>query len=91
MRSRSATPNGSAMRLADLIQSLQKTDPLSEAYKTRACRAMSYPKQPMRLPDEIQPTLPAPYAENAFEAALKASGLMAIVEHLYPHETSQRQ
>lgn len=81
------------MRLADLIQSLQKTDLLSEAYKTRACISMSYPKQATRLTG-----LPAQLVEfdtdadeQEFEAALRSSGLLPIVEHLYPHETSQRQ
>jgi hypothetical protein len=81
-----------AMTLRDMITSLNKADILDETVKTRACLAMSYPKQQARL------TLPAQLEEfdhgadeQEFENALRASGLLPIVEHLYPHPTSQQQ
>lgn len=77
------------MRLGDLIQSLQKTDPLSEAYKTSACLSMSYPKQQGRL-RHITPLLDLPDTGDV-DKALEGSPLMAIVEHLYPLPVSQAQ
>lgn len=81
------------MRPDDLIRSLNRADHLDTAYKTRACLAMSYPLQSAKL-DKLPPALEEfdqGADDSVFEAALRSSGLMAIVEHLYPHETSQRQ
>jgi hypothetical protein len=79
------------MRLDDLILTLDRADALDQAYKTRACLSMSYPKQRGRL--TLTYTLPVAehLEQDQFEDHLKASGLMAIVEHLYPHPTSQAQ
>lgn len=81
------------MQPDDLLRSLNRSDALDEAYKTRACLNMSYPRQQARLT-----SLPAQLHEHdedadeqEFEDALRASGLLPIVEHLYPHELSQRQ
>jgi hypothetical protein len=80
------------MRLDDLILTLDRADALDQAYKTRACLSMSYPKQRGRLtlPDQLV-EFDRDADEQVFEAALKASGLMPIVEHLYPLPVSQAQ
>jgi hypothetical protein len=80
-----------AMTFRDFKASIDHADPLDHAYKTRACLAMSYPKQRGRL--TLTYTLPVAehLEQDQFEDHLKASGLLAIVENLYPHPTSQAQ
>jgi hypothetical protein len=81
------------MRLGDLIRSLEKADELDTTYKIRACLAMSYPRREATLKIPPFPTSPMPswLDDETFEAGLRASGLLAIVEHLYPAEISQAQ
>jgi len=79
------------MTFRDFITSLDHTDPLDHAYKTAACLAMSYPKQRGRLRNVYTPPVDETLEQHHFEDHLRSSGLLPIVEHLYPHPTSQAQ